>query len=154
MARHPSVQYVRFCTDGNAARKVEVAAPIKTMRLPRVKKQRSQIRRIDLLAVTAIVMTVVMTGLIFLGLWRLHVAQQETIAMQANVDQLQEKNDVLQTYYDDHLDLDQIERTAMALGLVPKEQVTHITIMVPQEVMEEESDVWERFTTFLTGLFA
>ena len=154
MARYPSVEYVRFRTDGNAARKVEVAAPIKTMRLPRAKKQKGQPRKIDLLSTTAIVMTVVMMALMVVGLCQLDAARQETAAMQAKVEQLQAKNDELVTYYNDHLDLDQIERTAMAMGMIPMEQATRITIEVPQSVLEEQPGAWERFTMFLTGLFA
>ena len=51
-------------------------------------------------------------------------------------------------------DMDRIERTAMALGMVPKDQVTCIRIQVPQEIVEEQPGAWERFTTFLSGLFA
>ena len=154
MARHPNIEYIRFYTDGSAARKVEVAEPIKTMRLPRVKKQKRITLRIDPLAVTAILMTALMAVLMIVGAVQLDRAQQETAVMLAHVENLQEENAELHTYFDTHCDLEEIERTAMALGMVPKEQVTHITIQVPQVITEEEPGAWERFTTFLVGLFA
>ena len=154
MARHPNVEYIRFYTDGSAARKVEVAAPIKTMRLPRVKKQKRITLRIDPLALTAIVMTVLMAVLMIVGAVQLNAVQQETTAMLTYVENLQEENAELQDYFNTHCNLDEIERTAMALGMVPKDQVTHITVQVPQEVVEHQPGAWERFTTFLVGLFA
>ena len=154
MARHPSVEYIRFRTDGNAARKVEVAAPIKTIRLPRAKKQKRPRPQIDVLSLTAIVMTVVMAVCMLVGLRQLNVAQQETAAMQKKVEALQAENDMLWTYYDENLDMDQIERTAMALGMIPKDQATCITVQVASEAVEEQPNVWERVTLFLTGFFA
>lgn len=154
MARYPDVQYIRFRTDGSAARKVEVATPIKTMRLPRVKHRKCVTLRIDLLALTAITMTVMMAVLILVGFSRLHAAEQQTEQMQTRVDALQEENIALNDYFWENCDLDNVERTAMALGLVPREQVTHITIRLPEEIVKEEPGNWERFTTFLTGLFA
>ena len=154
MARHPSVEYIRFYTDGSAARKVEVAAPIKTMRLPRVKKQKLITLRIDPLALTAIVMTVLMAVLMIAGTVRLNTAQQETAAMQAHVEKLRDENAELKNYFQEKCDLNEIERTAMALGMVSQDQVTHISVRVLQETVEEQPGVWERFATFLAGLFA
>ena len=154
MARHTSVEYIRFTTDGNAARKVEVAEPIKTMRLPRVKKQKSITWRIDPLALTAIAMTLVMALCMVVGVLQLDAVRQENAAMQAHVENLQQQNEELQTYFEENCDMDRIERTAMALGMVPKDQVICIRIQVPQEIVEEQPGAWERFTTFLSGLFA
>lgn len=154
MARYPDVQYIRFHTDGNAARKVEVATPIKTMRLPRVKHRKCVTLRIDPLALTAIVTTVVMAILILIGFSRLEAAEQQTVEMQNRAATLQDENIALNDYFWENCDLDNVERTAMALGLVPRDQVTHITIQVPREHVQEEPGNWERFTTFLAGLFA
>ena len=154
MARYPSVEYIRFRTDGNAARKVEVVAPVETIRLPRVKKQKQPRRRVDLLSLTAIVMTVIMAVCMLVGLQQLQAAQQETLAMQQKVESLQAENDALWTYYEENLDMDQIERTALALGMIPKTQATCITVQVASETVEQQPNAWERLTVFLTGLFA
>ena len=154
MARYPDVQYIRCHTDGNAARKVEVVAPIKALRLPSVKLLKPTIVRIDPLALTAIVMVVFMAFLMITGLVSLQTAQKETAAMQTHVEKLQTKNEELQIKFQDNCKLDEIERTAMALGMVPQDQVTHITISVPQESVVEQPGAWEQFTMFLAGLFA
>ena len=154
MARHPNVEYIRLYTDGSAARKVDVAAPIETMRLPRAKKQKRITLRIDPLALTAIAMTVLMAVLMIVGVVQLNVARQETAAMLAYVEDLQAENEELQNYFDTKCDLDDIERTAMALGMVPVDQVTHITVQVSREIVEEQPGAWEKFATFLVGLFA
>ena len=155
MARHPDIQYIRFQTDGNAARKVEVVAPIKTLRLPRAKTQRKPlVLHIDPLALTAIFMVIVMASLMFVGVARLNTAQQQTIAMQNHVKALETKNETLRNNFEEACDLDAIERTAMAVGMVPAEQVTHISVRVPQQIAEEQPDTWERITMFLAGLFA
>ena len=155
MARYPEIQYIRFQTDGNAARKVEVAAPIKTLRLPRAKAQlKPKVLRIDPLALTAILMVIVMASLMFVGVAQLNAAQQQTIAMQTHVKALESKNETLRSNFEKDCDLDEIERTAMALGMVPAEQVTHISVRVPQQTIPQQPGAWERITMFLTGLFA
>ena len=155
MARYPDIQYIRFSADGNAARKVEVAAPIKTMRLPRVKPQpKPTVLRVDPLALTAIVMVVVMASLMLVGFGELKAAQQQTVVMQNYVEKLESENAELLTKFESECDLEKIERTALALGMVPADQVTHISVRVPQQTTGERPDTWERITMFLTGLFA
>ena len=155
MARYPDVQYIRCRTDGNAARKIEVVAPIKTMRLPSVKPLKPTIVRIDPLAVTAVIMVAIMAFLMIAGLLSLQTAQKETAAMQSHVEKLQVQNEELQVKFQQNCKLEEIERAAMALGMVPKNQVPHITVRLPQEVQEErQPGAWEQFTMFLAGLFA
>ena len=155
MARYPDIQYIRFQTDGNAARKAEVVAPIKTLRLPRVKTQiKPKVLRIDPLALTAILMVIVMASLMIVGVAQLNAAQQQTIAMQSHVKTLESKNESLRNDFAQDCDLDEIERTALALGMVPAEQVAHISVRVPQQTAPQQLGAWERITVFLAGLFA
>jgi len=155
MARYPDIQYIRFSTDGNAARKVEVAAPIKTMRLPCVKPQpKPAVLRVDPLALTAIVMVIVMASLMLIGFLELKAAQQQTVIMQSYVEKLESENAELLTKFESKCKLEEIERTALALGMVPVDQVTHISVQVPRQSTDEHPGAWERLTMFLTGLFA
>ena len=155
MARYPDVQYIRCRTDGNAARKVEVVAPIKTIRLPRAKTQvKPAVLRIDPLAFVAIVMVIVMASLMIVGITQLQNAQKQTAAMEAYVESLERENETLRTDFEENCDLDEIERTALALGMVPADQVPHISVRVPQQRAEEQPGAWERITMFLAGLFA
>lgn len=154
MARKPDVQYIRFYTDGSAAHKVAPVAPLKTIKLPKVKKQKKLLVYIDPVAIAGIAMAVIMLTLMAVGVMQLKTARQEMQTMAAYVSTLQEENASLQATFSEGYDLDQIEKTALALGLVPKDQVTHVTVSVPELIVEEEPDAWERFYIFLTGLFA
>ena len=154
MARQPDIQYVRFYTQGSAARKLAPPAPLKTIKLPKIKLNKDITLHIDPLALAGIAMAIVMLVLMVQGITGLHSARQQTETMTAYVQTLQEENLQLQQTFSQGYDLEQIERTALALGFVPKEQVQHVTVQIPPQVVEQEPGTWERLRTFLTGLFA
>ncbi len=154
MARQPDVQYIRFYTDGSAARKTAPAVPLKTIKLPRVRKHKRVVLHIDPIAIGGIVMAAVMLILMLVGVAQLTAARQELQTMQTYVQTLQHEQVTLEATYNQGYDLDAVEKTALALGFVPKEQVKHVTIRIPEVQIEEEPGAWERFYTFLTGLFA
>ena len=154
MAQKLNVQYIRFYTDGSAAHKVAPVAPIETMKLPKVKKQKKIVLRVDPVSVAAIVMAAVMLVLMVVGVTQLRGARQDAEVMEAYANTLRQENVRLSAEYSNGYDLEQIEKTALALGLVPQEQVRHISLQVPQIQEEETPGAWERFYIFLTGLFA
>ena len=154
MARHPEVQYIQFYTDGSAARKVATAVPIKTMKLPQVKKLRKITLRIDPVAIAGIAMAAVMLVLMAVGIAQLSSTRAQLQTMTAYVDTLEQENTSLKAEFSQGYDLEAVERTALALGFVPKEKVEHISIRVPDMQAEVQPGPWERFYTFLTGLFA
>ena len=154
MARHPEVQYIQFYTDGSAARKVATAAPIKTMKLPRVKKLKKITLHIDPVAIAGIVMAAVMLVLMAVGVAQLSSTRTQLQTMTAYVNTLEQENASLKAEFSQGYDLESVERTALALGFVPKEEVEHITIRVPDMHEEVQLGPWQRFYTFLTGLFA
>jgi hypothetical protein len=154
MARQPDVQYIRFYTDGSAARKATPVAPLKTIKLPRVRKRRRITLHIDPIAIGGIVMSVVMLVLMLVGVAQLSATRQELHTMENYVQTLQQEQVSLEATYNQGYDLEAVENTALALGFVPKEQVRHVTIQVPQVQIQEAPGAWERFCTFLTGLFA
>ncbi len=154
MARQPDVEYIRFYTDGSAARKVAPVAPLKTIKLPKIKKHRRITLHIDPVAIGGIVMAAVMLVLMLVGVAKLVNTKQELQTMQGYVQTLQQENNSLEDTYLQGYDLEAVEQTALALGYVPVEQVKHVTIHVPQVQPEAQPGTWERFYTFLTGLFA
>lgn len=154
MARQLDVQYVRYYTDGSAACKVSVAEPIQTMKLPKVKKQKRILVYVDPVAIAGIIVSVLMLVLMCVGVSQLKQARSHTAAMAAYVETLHAENTALQATYENSYDLEQVEKTALALGMVPMEQVKRITISAPPAEAVEEPGTWERFYTFLTGLFA
>jgi len=154
MAQRLDVQYVQYYTDGSAARKVAPVAPLKTIRLPKIKKMKPIVLRVDPVAVVGIVVAALMLVLMYVGVAQLNSTRQELYTMRSYVENLRVENELLEDKFQEGYDLEQIERTALALGLVPKEQVKHVTVQVAEAVTEDAPGTWERFYTFLTGLFA
>ena len=154
MAQRTDIRYVQFYTDGSAARKVAPVAPLKTIKLPKIKKQKRITLCIDPIAVASIGMALMMAVLIVVGVVQLNAARQDMQTMSAYVQTLQEENTQLQQTFNEGYDIEQVERTALALGLVPVEQVRHISVTLPEIQEPVEPTAWEQFTTFLSGLFA
>lgn len=154
MAQRTDIRYIQFYTDGSAARKIAPVAPLKTIKLPKIKKQKRITICVDPIAVASICMALVMAVLIVVGLVQLNAARQEMFTMSAYVDTLREENVQLQQNFTEGYNVDEIQRTALALGLVPKEQVQHISVRLMEIEEPEEPTTWERFATFLAGLFA
>ena len=154
MAQHPDVQYIRFYTDGSAAKKVAPIVPLHTIRLPKIKKHKKLVLRIDPVAICGIIMAAVMLVLMTVGAVQLHNVRKDLETMSGYVETLRQENASLQTTLSEGYNVAEIERTALALGLVPREQVKHVTIELPAEEIESEPNSWDQFYTFLTGLFA
>ena len=154
MAQRLEVQYIRAYTDGSAARKIAPVAPLKTMKLPKIKKQRRVVIKVDPIAIGSIIMAVCLAITLAVGFFQFHTAQQELAQMQTYVQQLKTENAVLDARFSNSCDLQEVEKTALALGLVPQEQVKHVSVRAPQIQTEETPDAWEQIYIFLTGLFA
>ena len=154
MARQPDIQYIRYYTDGSVAHKIAPLAPLKTIKLPKIKLKKRIVWHIDPLAIAGIAMAITMTVLMIVGIVKLNAVTQQLSVMESYVQTLTEENAQLKKTFHEGYDLAEIEATALALGLVPKEQVQHITIRIPSEQIVEEPTSWERFCTFLAGLFA
>ena len=155
MAQRLDVQYVQFYTDGSAARKFAPLAPLKTMKLPKLKKAKRIVLHIDPVAVAGIAMAAFMIVLMLVGVSQLNQQRRELNQMTEYVEQLQVENQLLEGRFERNCDMEALEQTALALGLVPQDQVKHVTIAAPEvEDHQEQQGTWERFYIFLTGLFA
>lgn len=155
MARQPDVRYIRLYTDGSAARKMELATPSKSVKANhRPKKQKKILVFVDPVAILGIITAVVMLVVMFTGMHMLKQARYETKQMEQYVASLQEENKLLQAEFEAGYDLETVEQTALALGMVPVDQVEHIKISVEVPKEAEQPDTWDQIYTFLTGLFA
>ncbi len=154
MAQRLDVRYVTFRTDGSAARKATAVQPYKLLNLPKVKKQRRVVVRLDPVALAGIAVSAVMVIMLTMGFVQLQDARRDAAVMESYVQTLREENKQLSAVYEESYDIDSVKITAKALGLVPKEQVKHITIQVPELEEQKQPGAWEQFFTFLTGLFA
>ena len=160
MAEKTKIQYINFYTAGSAARKYDLTKPVyEQPRYPepefQAQPRKRTVLRVDPLAVCSIVVSVLMLVLMVAGVFQLHSAWQQEQALAAYVQQLTEQNQVLEETYRAGYDLEQIEKEALALGLVPVEQVEHITMQVPPiEEIQVEETIWDAWVAFFGGLFA
>lgn len=153
MAQRLDIQYVDFCTVGSSAIKTAPVLPLKPFSLPKRKKLKRVTIRVDLIAVAGILMAAVMMILMTVGVSQLVSLRQSEIAMASYVDTLQTENQRLETEYEAGFQLEEIEKNALALGMIPAEQVQRVSIRV-EEPAKETGNVLESFFVFLTGLFA
>ena len=154
MARYPSVQYVNLYTVGSAARKIEVTAPVKKVQRPKAKTNKRIIVRVDPVACLGIVTAVVMLVVMFASFTALQKTQQEAATMARYVQQLRTENENLKAELEERYNLEQVERTAKALGLVPEDQVKHVTLQVAPQEEAANTGIWAKFCAFVSGLFA
>ena len=155
MAQRLDVRYITCYTDGSAAREVAPVEPFHTLKLPRVKKHKRLVLHVDPVAICGTVLSLVLIVSMIVGAVQLNRARQEAARMEAYVQTLRRENEELTVKYRDGIDMDHVMQTAKALGLVPVEQVKHITIRVPEGPQpQQQLSFWEQVYTFLTGLFA
>lgn len=154
MAKHPSVQYVQFYTAGSAACKVATVEQMPTAKLPRVKKRKRVTLYVDPIATAGIVLSAVMLVLMLVGVSQLRQAKQDVATLESQVDTLWQEQRQLNATYEESYDIADVEKTALALGMVPKDQVKQITMKVPPVEPETTPNAWEQIYAFLTGLFA
>ena len=160
MAEKTKIQYINFYSAGSVARKYDLTKPVyEQPRYPepeiQAQPRKRTVVRVDPLAVCSIVVSVVMLVLMVAGVFQLCESWQQEQALAAYVQQLDQQNQTLVETYRSGYDLEQIEKEALALGLVPVEQVQHITLPVsrPAEV-QVEATPWEAWVAFFGGLFA
>ena len=156
MAQRIDVQYIHFYTQGSAARRILPAVKPQTGVLPQMKKKKIQRIYVDPVAVLGTVVAVCMLIMMVVGIGQLRAEQQKTADMMAYVEMLQQENTALQTRYDEECDLEAVEKTALALGMIPSQQAnrTAIQVELPQPQTDIQVSLWQRIGTFLTGLFA
>lgn len=155
MAQKLRIEYVQFYTDGSSAKKLEVTAPkLAEPILPKPKKQKRKRVYVDPVAIFGVVVAVCMLFTMVIGLIRLQSVRQDRQDMELYVAHLQQVHEQKQADYADSYNLADIEKTALALGMVPTSEVNHTTIVVTETVEPEAPTIWETVGTFLTGLFA
>ena len=153
MAQNLRVQYVQFYTGDSTARKLDIPAP-KAAPKVRTKKQKRILVHIDPVAIFGIVVAAVMLVLMAVGYIRLQNAREENLMMENYVSSLRRENAALQEEYITGFDPEQVEKTALALGLIPREQAKRVSIMVTQPQETPIPSGWDHLIAVLAGLFA
>jgi len=155
MPRKPDIQYVRFYTDGSAARQLEVDSPRKyKTATPRPRKRKGYVFYVDPLAVGGILLSVVLLIVMLVSSIQLVVARQQLSDTKAYVTTLTQSNEHLLRTYEESYDLEEVEKSALALGMIPASQARTIYVEVEEDPVVEEVTFWERMPAKLEELFA
>ena len=154
MAQRLEIQYIRFDTDGSAARQPAPVSRQKQVSKPRPRRQKQPVLYIDPVAILGVAVAAVMLVAMLVSLVQFYQAQQELQTMQSYVQELFQENQQLQEMYDSGYDLEEVLRVAEALGMVPRDQVESILLQMPAPEAPPQPTFWEKISTFLSGLFA
>lgn len=158
MASRVDVQYIQFYTEGTAAKKIATPAPKKRVQeKPAAKRARRKVVRIDPVAVLSLAVCLALTITLGLGIGKVQQAKQDNARMAAYVENLTQKSEVLAQEYAAGYDLHEIEKTAMALGMVHSDQASHrgVTIqMADQTPAQPQMNFWQNLVAFFTNIFA
>lgn len=142
MARQLDVQYVNYYCAGSSALKVAPAISVKPLEIPRKKKVKKLVLRIDPIACTGILLAAVMMILLSVGFVQLSNVRAEAATMESYVDILQQENDALQAEFEAGYNLEEVESVALALGMVPEDQVRHISVPADDAAQESQTEGW------------
>ena len=154
MARKSEVQYIRFYTDGSAARQYEPKPqPKRKPQQPRPRRQKKIVLHVDFIAVAGILVAGVMLVLMLAGTVGLSKANEEVARMENYLAELEDENLQLRHTYQEGYDLDQIRTEALEMGMIPASRAETVAIHV-EEAAPAAEPTTNSFWTFLTGLFA
>ena len=161
MTQKHDIQYVgQFYVHGSEAKELarqEQQNKAKTM-LPLERLRNIQVVYLDPVALLGLAVAVFMAVTMVLGAVHIRGAWNEYEVMQKHLTGLKEENSRLSVAYARGYDLAEVEAAAVALGMVPKSEVTAVPVRVTVPVVEEEPTAWEGFTDyiewFVDGLFA
>lgn len=157
MAQKSDIQYVSYYSAGTAARVLErqPAAPKpKAKTKARTAPARKIVVHFDPIAVIGTTVAIVMLVGMLVGIFRLTKINNDIVKMESYVSTLQKQNARLRTAYEQSYDLETVKTAAASMGLVPKDQVRHVVVTVPQPVVQEEPSWWESFVANFKELFA
>ena len=157
MANKPDIQYMYY-VPGSEAQVIEFkparkARKAKTV-LPKAVPQKKIRMAVDRASLIALAVAFVMMILITVGMWQYLDACAEHREMSDKVILLQNENVRLQEQFEAGYDLEEIRIMALAMDMVPREELETIAIHVDVPVPEAEPTWWENVCWYFEGLFA
>ena len=152
MAQKHDIQYVgQFYVHGSEAKELarqEQQNKAKNM-LPLERLRNIQVVFLDPVALFGLAVAVFMAVTMVLGAINIGNAWKEYEGMQKYLTGLKAKNAQLSVDYARGYDLEAVESAAIALGMVPKSDLTTIPVRVTVPVVEEEPTAWEEFVDYI-----
>lgn len=154
MAERDKIEYVRYYAPGSAAHKVEPEPqrPAKPRTAPKPKAEKIAVP-FDPVAVFGTTVAIVMILCVFWGFAQVNHLNDQIAGMESAISGLKSEQYTLQKEFSASIDLEDIRTTALAMGLVPMEEVRHITITVPQPEPVEELPWWQELWLEFKAMF-
>ena len=155
MAMQPEIRYINAYVSGNVAyqpKKKPQKRP--AVQLPKARKQQKFVIPVDMVAVCGIFAAVVLSVMLMVGVAQTFQAQKDAQAMEDYAISLQAENEQLRDTYTSSYDLEEIRQIALAMGMVPVEEVPHLQMQLTAPQTVQEPTAWESFWAFMVGLFA
>ena len=159
MVRKPDIQYVgQFYTYGSAAKEVALQQKKAKTKLPLERLRNIQEVRLDPVAWFGIVVSVVMIVTMVVGALNIRNAWAEYEVMHSYVTELRQENTRMELAYHRGYNPEDIEGTAVSLGMIPVSEAQTMTVKVHVPEPKVELTRWEEFKDyvqwFIDGLFA
>ena len=157
MARSNEVQYIRYYSPGSAAEKVELPRIPRKQPKPKAapaQKQTAPVVRVDGLAAIGIVVAAVMLLCMLMGCVQVYNLNRQIQDLEVYVSQLELRQESLEADYAHGYDLEEIRQAAESMGLVPKDQVQHVTIHIPETETVVEISWWDTVLNAIREFFA
>ena len=158
MASRVDIQYIQFYTDGSAAKKI--AAPLpkkKAAKKPVAQRAKRRVIRIDPVAILSLTVCLALAITLCVGLGKAQQARQENLRMQQYVEKLTQEGETLAQEYAAGYDLQEIEKTAIALGMVHSDHASHRGVAIQMEAetpAQPQMNFWQNLVVFFTNIFA
>ena len=156
MERKPEIQYVgQFYVYGSEARQLEEKKrrQAKTS-LPMAQLEKLEKLYVDPVALLGIAVAIFMVVAMVIGLQQIRKDWAVYNGMSEYVSQLNRENAELSARYRESFDLEDIQRKAVGIGMIPKEEAQTMTIRVRVPEPEAKPTMWEDIVWFWNGLFA
>lgn len=155
MAMQPEVRYINAYVSGNVAVQPEkMPQKQSSARLPKARKQQKWLIQVDLVAIGGIMAALVLSIMLVTGLVQMNQAKHDAKVYREYATSLKLDNTKMRDTYASEYDLNEVRDIAMNMGMVPVEQVEHVTMQVVTPEVVQEPTAWESFWAFFLGMFA
>ena len=157
MVQKPKIQYIgQFYVHGSEARALALEEERKKAkaRRPLARLQQVELIYVAPVAVVSIVVSVIMLATMLTGALALKDDWAAYEQMAAYVSFLNRENAELEKEYREGYDLEDIRSKALALGMVPADQLENRTVTVTMPVKEPQISRIEQIKTYFEDMFA
>ena len=161
MAQKPykhNIEYIqKYYSYGSEAKVIEFKPLRQESQKPAVpKREKEPVTTvcIDPIAFCGMMVAVVMVVVLLAGILQFSAVSQDHEIMENYVMQLREEKILQQHQYKAGYDLDEIEVTARALGMIPIGEAETILLRVEVPARQEDPGFFENVIWFFSGLFA